>query len=282
LIASIPLLDDLLVIIVLFRQSLLECASYQSLCKAVEQSEKFPALLVYDNSPEASSASSSSSSATIYIHNPHNAGVSKAYNEGSKVARQLNKKWILLADQDTQFPSTIFSDYSNASKNYPHVSIFSPSLFDSCGLVSPFRLLWGKGRRIRSLPSGIYSLEKYKIINSGMLISLSAFEKAGGFDERLPLDYSDICFAERISKVDPNFVLISSKCNHHFSASTLQDLTSEFERFNSFCKAARAYKNLSHHTVILMWIIIPRAIKLCFARKDLKFLRIGLLVVFRS
>jgi rhamnosyltransferase len=277
LIAPIPLLDDLLVIIVLFRQSLLECASYQSLSKAVGQSEKFPALLVYDNSPEASSASSSSSA--IYIHNPHNAGVSKAYNEGSKVARQLNKKWILLADQDTEFPSTIFSDYSNASKNYPHVSIFTPSLFDSRGLVSPFRLLWGKGGRIRSLPSGIYSLAKYKIINSGMLISLSAFEKAGGFDERLPLDYSDISFADRASNVDPNFVLTSSKCYHHFSASSEPDLITELERFKSFCKAVRVYRNLSDHTVMLPWIIIPRAIKLCFARRNLKFLKIGLLVL---
>ena len=39
-----------------------------------------------------------------YISDPTNPGVSKAYNVGFELARQLNKKWLLLLDQDTVFP----------------------------------------------------------------------------------------------------------------------------------------------------------------------------------
>ncbi len=274
------MLDDLVIVIVLFRQSLLECLAYQSLNKALGHAGQFPVILVYDNSPESLSLKPKDQK-LIYLHDSSNPGVSKAYNEGYKLARQLTKKWLLLVDQDTEFPSTIFSDYSNAIQSFPHIRVFSPSLFDSKGLVSPFRLTWGKGRRIRSLNSGIYSLKKFNITNSGLMISADAFEKAGGYDERFLLDYSDISFCERVSKDYPNFGLIQSHCRHHFSATSgSKDLVTAIARFTSFCKAAILYKKISIRPVILIWIIIPRALKLSLQMKDLGFLKVGIKMNF--
>lgn len=180
-------------------------------------------------------------------------------------------------DQDTEFPVTIFSGYFNAVQKYPHVNVFAPSLFDAIGLVSPFQLQWGKGRRIKALTMAIYSLEKFKIINSGMLVSLDAFEKAGGYDERFPLDYSDISFCDRVAKNDPAFVLMQSLCYHHFSATKkISNLLADLDRFKSFCEATRLYKKTSIQTVILTWVILPRALKLSFQMKDIRFLRIGI------
>ena len=272
----ISFVDDLFIVIVLFQQSLAECASYKSLIKARGHVGEFPALMIYDNSPEALNWKSRPSE-VIYVHNLSNPGVSKAYNEAHKVASQLNKKWLLLVDQDTEFPKTIFSDYSNAIQKYPQINVFTPSLFDSRGLISPFQLQWGKGSRITSLNSTIYSFTHFKIINSGMLISTDAFKKAGGYNERFPLDYSDMAFLDRVSNHEPDFVLIASRCPHHFSATKkISDLLADLDRFKSFCEATRLYKKTSIQTVILTWIILPRALKLSFQMKDIRFLRIGI------
>ena len=110
-----------------------------------------------------------------------------------------------------------------------------------------------------------------------MLISAEAFEKAGGYDERFPLDYSDISFCERVSRHDPNFGLTSTQCRHHFSATNgSKDLATAMARFTSFCKAARLYKKISIRPVILTWIIIPRALKLSIQMKNVGFLKVGL------
>ena len=212
-----------------------------------------------------------------YLHDPSNPGVSKAYNEGLKVAVELNKKWLLLADQDTEFPSSLFSDYSCAIQHHPQVTIFVPSMTDSIGLLSPFRLIWGKGSRLKTLDIPLQSFRNYKTINSGMLISVAAFERAGGYDERFPLDYSDISFSERLAVQDCNFVLIPSRCHHRFSATSgIAHILSEIERFKSFRKAIKLFKKISNQFVSLCWIIMPRALKLSFQLKTFSFMKIGL------
>ena len=277
----ISLLDDLLIVIVLFRQSLFECTAYQSLVNAKGYAKNSPALLIYDNSFLPIDKSSYSSE-LIYVHNPTNPGVSKAYNEAYKIARQLNKNWLLLVDQDTEFPSTILQDYSNAILANPQINIFVPSLIDIKGLVSPFRVRWGKGRRINVLNAALYSIKQFKFINSGMLISLDLFEKAGGYDERFALDYSDLSFLDRVFKNESYFALLPTQCSHDFSDTKVKpDLLAELDRFKLFCKATCLYKEISIHPVILVWIIISRAFKLAFKMKNVRFIGIGFKYIYQ-
>lgn len=234
-------------------------------------------LFVYDNSPTADVVPDLNSMKIKYHHDPSNPGVSKAYNEGVKIAVELNKKWLLLADQDTEFPFSIFSDYSHAIQQHPQITIFAPHMIDSLGLLSPFQLIWGKGSRLKAIDIPLQSFKNCKTINSGMLISVGAFQRAGGYDERFPLDYSDISFSERLAGHDSNFVLIQSTCYHHFSATSgISDMLSEIERFQLFCKAVTLYKKISNQFVILSLIILPRALKLSFQLKTFIFIRIGL------
>ena len=278
----IPLLDDLLIVIVLFRQSLVECASYQSLVNAKGYAKNSPALLIYDNSPEPIDTTSLSSG-LIYVHNPTNPGVSKAYNEAYKIARQLNKNWLLLVDQDTEFPSSILLDYSNAILANPQINIFAPLLLDAKNLVSPFQMRLGRGNRIKALKAGLYSIKQFKMVNSGMLISLDSFEKAGGYDERFALDYSDLSFLDRVFKNESYFALIPTQCSHDFSdTKDKPDLLTTLDRFKLFCKATCLYKEISIHSVILVWIIIPRAFKLAFKMKNLRFISIGIKYIYKK
>ena len=272
----ISLLDEILIIIVLYKQSLIACESFKSIQLALGQSSG-ATLFVYDNSPNTVAIPDLNSMKIKYHHDPSNPGVSKAYNEGLKVAVQLKKKWLLLADQDTEFPSSIFSDYSHAIQHHPQVTIFVPSMNDSIGLLSPFRLIWGKGSRLKTLDMPLQSFRNYKTINSGLLISVAAFERAGGYDERFQLDYSDISFSERLAVHDSNFVLIPSICYHNFSAtSSITDTLSEIERFKSFCKAVKLFKKINSQFVSLSWIILPRALRLSFKLKTFSFIKIGL------
>jgi rhamnosyltransferase len=264
--------ENLLIALVIYEMKINDSPSFNSIMKA--SSQKPAAFFICDNS-KISQPIPSTYWTIIYHHDPSNPGVSKSYNEAFKTAKQLNKKWLLLADQDTEFPPTIFYDYSNAITCYPQIGIFAPCLFDSQGLVSPFELRWGKGKRLKTVNETVCSFKKFKIINSGMLISLDAFEKAGGYDERFPMDYSDVSFLDRVCKSDPHFVLTPSRCHHHFSATEkVIDLSTELDRFKSFCKAVQLYKKTSASFVSAIWIIVPRALKLSLQMKSLKFLKI--------
>lgn len=261
--------DELLVVLVLYQKGLLESVAYKSLSVMGD----FP-FLVYDNSPQPHDVPPVAN--ITYLHNPMNAGVSKAYNTGAALALEKNKKWLLIADQDTVFPPTLFSDYSSAIENNSQMNVFAPTLYDSKGIVSPFQLRWGKGSRIKEIKPGMYSYGKFKIINSGMLISIAAFTKVGGYDERFPLDYSDIRFSDRLYMNDPNFGLIPSRCQHNLSATNeVRNVFAETDRFKSFCKSVRLYKEVSTQFVSPAWVILPRAIKLCMRLKDLGFLKIA-------
>ena len=261
--------NDLLVVLVLYEKGLLESVAYKSLTAIGDFT-----FLVYDNSPRPHYVPRKAT--LTYRHDPLNPGVSKAYNIGAELAIKKNKKWMLLADQDTVFPPTLFSDYSSAIENNSQMNVFAPTLYDSKGIVSPFQLRWGKGRRIKEIKPGMYSFGKFKIINSGMLISIAAFTKVGGYDERFPLDYSDIRFSDRLCMNDPDFVLIPSRCQHNLSATNEgRNVFAEMDRFKSFCKAVRLYKEVSIQFVSPAWVILPRAIKLCMRIKDFGFLKIA-------
>lgn len=268
-------LDDILIIIVCYKQSLADGESFKSIANAIGPSASVT-LFIYDNSSLPCAIPELNSAEIIYYHDPTNPGVSKAYNEGFKVATHLNKKWLLLADQDTTFPFSIFSDYWHAIQNNPLNTVFVPSMFDSAGPLSPFRLIGGRGWRVKKPEGSVQSFRTLKTINSGMLISVKTFKEVNGYDERFPMDYSDIVFCDRLAIKDTNFVLIPALCNHHFSATgDSQDLPTEIDRFQSFCKAVQLFKEISSQYVSVSWTILPRALKLSVARKTFDFLKIG-------
>jgi len=274
-------LDDVLVIIVLYKHSILQSESFKSLDGALSNFSRL-SLFIYENSPMASAVPNTNSWDIHYHHDPSNPGVSKAYNEGFKLTRRLEKKWILLADQDTIFPSSIFLDFALAIQSYPDIPVFVPFLYDAKGLLSPFRLTRGKGVRIKALEKELQSFVTHKVINSGMLVSADAFERAG-YDERFPLDYSDVTFCDRLSQHDPNFVVVQSKCDHDFSSTTdSESLPDGLNRFKSFCQAVGLYKQINNDFTSRVWIILPHALKQTFKWKTLRFLKIGIEHIFRK
>src|SRR5579859_5229563 len=93
---KIDFCNSVLVVLVIYKMKIAESPAYQSLTAELICSKKSAALFFYDNSPQPQESLVDQCWTTYYHHDPSNPGVSKAYNEGFKKAKALNKKWLLL------------------------------------------------------------------------------------------------------------------------------------------------------------------------------------------
>jgi GT2 family glycosyltransferase len=211
----------------------------------------------------------------IYRHDSTNSGVSKAYNEALKIAVERNKAWMLLLDQDTNIEEGLFTNFNSAIARYPDVVAFVPAMKDEEGSLSPFRFASGRGQRI-AVDREVFRLDKFRFINSGLLIRCAAFARAGGYDENIPLDFSDIAFGEKLQRVADHFVVVPISLKHSFSGSKnhRMDIEGAVTRFKFFCKGAI---NMGR-TVGPFYVYVNRAFlrgcRLTYEYKSLRFIKI--------
>jgi rhamnosyltransferase len=268
-------LNETLAVIVLYQSELKDSPTFISLTQSLEAADAQLDLIVFNNSPTAGAALDNPRWKIFYRHNPTNMGVSKMYNEGHKQALSQGKKWLLLLDQDTRYPVSFFSDCGMALQQHPNEQIFIPRLYDAYGMVSPFTFRFGGGQRIPPLKPGSYSIKKYKFQNCGVLISLEAFGKAGGYDNGLPLDFSDYSFVDRLEKVLANVVVTQVTAQHSFSSTSHASLTDSVARFKYYVKGCRYYKKYykpNDWTISVRLLL--RSIKLSGQYKSWKFMLI--------
>jgi GT2 family glycosyltransferase len=270
-------LKDILVVIVLYKKKPQECPSFNWLQEAT-RAHSSPAVFVHDNSPAACAVEYPN---IIYYHSQQNVGVSKAYNMAYSYALDAGKKWMLLLDQDTVLTESGLLAFQESVRAHEGIEIFTPLLVDSGSIVSPFRIRWGKGKRLQKIKSGLHTFRSLRMINSGLLITVDAFRRVGGFDERFPLDLSDVVFADRLRQQHPQFVLVNASVGHSLSAKSA-DVTpdEDLSRFKSFIASVRLYKTISEGFVSLALNILPRSVKLFIRHWDVKFLSAGWRNVF--
>jgi hypothetical protein len=261
-------LKDILVVIVVYKKDVTTV-----LTTVTPQLNQNPEIYIYDNSPE----SQPSPAHIHYQHDPGNGGVSKAYNEALKKAQLLKKKWMFLLDQDTIADSNIFHEFDRALKTFPHHVVFAPVMKDTNGIASPYKFFFGKGIRQRKFSPGIYKFSHFQIINSGMFIRVDAFRHAGGYDERFPMDFSDVVFLDRVSSRYPEFVLINWQCTHRLSSSDSTVSSQDaLKRFEIFSKAIRLYKKNGEKFIMPILSLLPLGLRLLFRYHNPEFLRLAI------
>jgi GT2 family glycosyltransferase len=267
--SSTDFLSDVLVVIVLFKTKPDESAACTSLRTALNISTAFPEIFIYDNSPHATPPTGRH---ITYHHDPANSGVSRAYNTASRHAGLKGKKWMLLLDQDTVVGRGYFEKLEEATKSEPGCVAFVPLVMDSVGLLSPFYFSRGKGKRMLNA-SGHLSFSKHRFVNSGLLIRCSAFVAAGGYDEAIPLDFSDIAFGQRLRSVTEHFCVVNFPLKHGFSGNERPNAEDALARFHYFCAGAYAMgKNAGFFNPYFLRAAL-RALNLFFRYKDPRFLR---------
>ncbi|HQQ97464.1 MAG TPA: hypothetical protein PLX35_09375 [Cyclobacteriaceae bacterium] len=269
-------MNSCLIVLVLYKQELRETASYQSLMAAWPSSGGMK-LLIYDNSPEAQFLNQPPEHLLIqYIHDPSNPGVGKAYNVAASMAQEEGYRWLMLMDQDSTFPANIFHAYAASIQAFPQVLIFGPCLFDHRGLLSPFGRGKTSGRRLGKISPGLHSLTDVAIINSGLLIDVRAYHQSRGYDERLSLDFSDINFLSRFSKISTDLVVVDIAGQQVHSDQPHVGYQDALRRFRQYRQAARVMAELEHASFAYRLRTLARAFKLSWRYRSFRFLHTAL------
>jgi len=233
----------LLAVLVLYKERLEGSATFSSLFGASHAFDERLRLLVYDNSPAPMHAAEDprlTGGRIAYISDTSNPGVSKAYNTGAQWARRLGCTHMLLLDQDT------VSAYIDALEKNWDCPLFAPVLVSGNWIYSPCRSVLNVNLPIRAIDPGRRGAKGVSLLNGGMCVAVDAFEKIGGFDEAIPLDFADHDFFRRYRRHFDTFLLLDVRCKHGFSDRETGDFDKAFARFGFYCRGARnAIKTLA-------------------------------------
>lgn len=225
-------------------------------------------ILVYDNSKQKQEIKEK----IYYYHNPSNPGVSKAYNYGIRLAKKLNKKYVLLLDHDTKFTLDSLNEYMKMASKYGEDYIYAPIIGGNGKIYSPF--VETKIRNLTQAPDTFKYEEEYKLdnkslINSGLMIPLKIIEMIGGFNEKIKLDFSDIYFISKYKEFRNEVILIDIKMEHGLSGDEGLNKSKELNRFRYYCNGAREFKKTSEITLKLNLFVLFRMLRLMMKYKSI-------------
>lgn len=258
----------ILYVIVLYKQKYRDTLSYRTLLWDVNQED----VLIFDNSPVTSVYGNCPHN---IISQPNNPGLSSSYNKAAKYARDNGYEWIMVLDQDTTFPEGAIDAYLKTIDEHSDVKMIAPCHKIANGVfISPVKYFCKFGRNQDSVKTGVVSFTEASPINSGLLINLDAFEKVGGYDEDVTLDFSDIRFIEKFkTQYSKFYVLEDVVCLQDFSVNE-RDPNKLIGRFNIFLKCAKACKR-EHWSDGLQYFIctFKRCMKLTLVTRSTMFLK---------
>lgn len=198
--------SKILVVVVRYRTLLQDSETIQTLgaCRAedAELTRNFP-ILVWDNSPVAQSVAGLPLQIE-YRHSGENAGVSGAYNYAMELAEQRGIPWLLLLDQDTRLPSGFLAAmraHAARLESDERIAAVAPTVLMRDLPVSPkIMSRWG-GAKDPSPGFQGPAFEELIIMNSGMLLRVSALRRIGGYSMDFWLDFSDRYVCHRLAEL---------------------------------------------------------------------------------
>ncbi|MGO5246029.1 glycosyltransferase [Prevotella sp. LCP21S3_D2] len=261
----------ILCVLVLYHCKLQESRTYKTLGTNNEH------LLVFDNSENPQNITSIAPEA-IYIHNESNIGLSACYNRAAKYAKDHDYEWLLFLDQDTDFTEVAISDYLKAIERNPSCKMFAPMV--KCGdyTMSPTSIKFHFATLTKNSYQGILDLASMSIINSGMCVSVNAFEECGGYNEKVFLDYSDHEFLRRFKKKNSEAYILPFSLRQDFSAQS-DDWMKSLKRFDLFCMSLKGCeKQTFGDRCSFLFVVSKRACSLSLRNLSLK----PFVVLFKS
>lgn len=231
-------IQEIAIAVIIYRSKLSQCNTYKTFL--APNTDRIDCLLIYDNSPESRQEDYPfGQDAYQYYWDKSNPGVSASYNKAARYAQAHGYQWLLLLDQDTVFPTDAMSCYEDAIKEYPTEKLFVPKHKIAGGkYLSPANACKKLKARV---DSGVVAIDKYDIINSGMLIHVKEFLAAGGYKEEVSLDFSDFQFIERLRNRVRQMVILDMECTQDFSNEE-RDERKVIGRYKLFCKNVRNFE----------------------------------------
>ena len=133
----------------------------------------------------------------VFIKNETNLGIGKSLNIAFQMAVDAGFDWMLTIDQDSSFNGNTFFELA-ATK-------FNDNIFGIVGASAHQNMPFKNGY------DELFNTNLF-LITSGNLVRINAWQKIGGYNERLFIDEVDTDFCLRLQKM--NFNILSTKENH--------------------------------------------------------------------
>ncbi len=177
-----------------------------------------------------------------YVHDPSNGGLGRAYNTACSYAEAEGYEWLLLLDQDTTFPADAIDKYERAIATHPETNMIAPRhMVNGDKYLSPTRYRMKTSHLQDSTLTGTVAFKDACPINSGLLVSVKSFIQAGGYDEPVWLDFSDIRFIEKYRKhYNTFYVMPDLICRQNYSGLDT-DPEKVYRRFCIYLQCAAAF-----------------------------------------
>lgn len=259
--------SDIFAVLVTYKVDYTHCSSWKSLHQTSIAHQMH--WLVYDNSPNP--CTSTPPANLSYQHHPENPGVSAAYLTAAALAKERGCSWLLLLDQDSQFPAQWLDAYADALSQNPTAKILTPLLYAGKLLISPSRMKLGRGWPAKQLPPTNYDLRKYAPLNAGILVHVDAYLNSGGHIKAVELDFSDFAFIHQFQKKYPNAQLVNLRIEHALSGTEKSPYKAAYERFKYYCAGAAAFSRNGGSAFWMQFWCFWRAMLLSLRYQNVKF-----------
>ena len=244
-----PSQQSIFAVIVLYKTTLEECVSYQTLQQAaleVRPEALALRILLYDNNPHARVPESLPANVE-YLAGASNRGLADAYNAALSMAVEHGFDWLLTLDQDTQLPIEallIYSARTAAVADSPGIAAVVPQIIAAGRMVSPN--YFAAGAWPTWFPRGFSGVPARKVyaFNSGSLVRVSALRQIGGYSPWFWLDNSDAAMFRRLDKFGKQVCVAGELVlDHDFSMLNMRERMSP-ERYRTVLLAESAFWDL--------------------------------------
>lgn len=225
--------DKIVCAVVIYGTKLTDCEVYQTFIE--ENLGNIDFLLVFDNTSTSLYEDINGVRGEYkYFWNPSNPGLSLNYNKAARFASENGCQWLLLLDQDTSFPKGAYCSYLKGISDYPDIKMFVPihKISGADKFLSPVNAVKPSSGNVEL---GVFSLNDFDVINSGMLVNVDEFIKVGGYKENVSLDFSDFQFVERFKVLHNRAVALNVTCLQNFSNEE-KNVKKLLGRFDSYCR----------------------------------------------
>jgi len=234
-------MSDLMIIIVIYNKKIDDIHFLKKYSNIDDEVEMF----IYDNSFHKQETQLQLPKINIhYFHDASNPGVSKGYNVGFEKAKELNKKCVLLLDQDSDISYSALQQYMSLYTKYGDRYIYAPIMYGGNKIYSPAYTnnFVGKVQNFSEFKyEEQYSLKGKSIINSGMTVPLKLIDDIGSFNEKIKLDFSDFYFIEKYKMINSSIILLNLKVLHDLSGDGSHNSKAEFLRYKYYCNGLKEF-----------------------------------------
>jgi GT2 family glycosyltransferase len=238
-----------LILVVLYRIAPMESETVRGLVSALLASDRlreaYP-VLIWDNSPEQSTAVTAFEVECEYRHAASNHGIAGACNAAAALCEERDYRWMLVLDQDTQVTAAYLLGMLHhlaANDGDSRVAAIVPLLFEGDFLLSPQRVLRFRQQPVEPGPSRVLEGEVFAA-NSGVLLRVADLQAVGGYSLDFWLDHSDMYIFHQFHLRGKRIYLAADLRLQHSMTMLDYDARMTPERYDNFLHAEQAFIDL--------------------------------------